>query len=112
MIALLLGMLFPAGAQPIHSPKGGELFGAQTTSISLPRKKIRLEWDYPVQFQTSDLIFKVYHSTNLSQPLRLWPLLTNIPGDWRAVEVFAEHPREFFVLTASNAYGESDFATR
>lgn len=110
--AVLGATLLPAQAQQLHSPKGQEVFGEPTATSAPARRKIRLQWDYPVEFQTTDLIFKLYHSTNLALPLRHWPLLTNVPGDWRAVEVFTERSGEFFVLTASNAYGESDFATR
>lgn len=110
--AVLGATPLPAQARQLHSPKGQEVFGEPTATSAPARRRIRLQWDYPVEFQTTDLIFKLYHFTNLTLPLRQWPLLTNVPGDWRAVEVFTERPREFFVLTASNAYGESDFATR
>jgi hypothetical protein len=82
-----------------------------TAVIVLPTsKKVRLTWNFPAFRQTPDLIFKVYHSTNLSASLRLWVLLTNIPGTLRMVDLPAVNTQEFFMLTASNYLGESGYS--
>jgi len=102
-------------AQSVESPRGAEVFdNARRTAISAlpPEKKIRLSWNFPLERQTPDLVFKVYHSTNLSIPLRLWAALTNIPGTLRSVEILADKSQEFYIVTASNYLGESDYATR
>ncbi|HEY9510756.1 MAG TPA: hypothetical protein VIV82_12925, partial [Verrucomicrobiae bacterium] len=75
-----------------------------------PTKTITIGWSYPVNFETPDLVFKVYSSTNLNLPLNDWSLMTNIPGSCRSAILAADKPQEFFLMTASNYLGESDFA--
>lgn len=77
-----------------------------------PKKTVTIGWSYPVHMETPDLVFKVYHSTDLRLPLREWVLLTNVPGNCRSTIVNANQPQEFFLMTASNYLGESNFATR
>ena len=74
-------------------------------------KSVRILWTYAVAMQTPDLVFKLYHSTNLGVAVKKWPLLTNVPGTLRSVTVPINQPQEFFILTASNYLGESKFAT-
>ena len=111
---LLLGMQFKALA--LQSPRGKELFGNNRTMVPVAMgapsiTAVRIVWDFPASLETPELIFKLYHSTNLAVPLRQWPLLTNIPGNVREVPVSINQPQEFFVLTASNRLGESGYAT-
>ena len=97
-------------AQSLQSPKGAEVF--QAIVLPPPQKTVRIAWSYPVNFETPDLVFKVYHATNLNVPFRQWELLTNIPGALRSATLVAEQSQEFFVMTASNYLGESDFSTQ
>lgn len=109
LVFLFSGWVGSAGAT-LQSPKGEEVFGSQAI-IVVPKKTVTIGWSYPVYFETPDLVFKVYHTTNLSQPPQDWALLTNVPGNVRSTVVIAEQQQEFFLLTASNYLGESDFAT-
>lgn len=95
-------------AQSLQSPKGAEVFQA----IVLPPKTVQIAWSYPANSETPDLVFKVYHSTDLGVPLSQWELLTNIPGSLRSATLPANEVREFFVMTASNYLGESNFNTQ
>jgi hypothetical protein len=107
-LATLLAAAQMLVAAPLHSPKGAEVFA----SSAVPMKTVRIGWSYPLHFETPDLIFKVYHSTDLTiSPVR-WALLTNLPGYMRFVDLPAEKRQEFFVVTASNYLGESGFASR
>ena len=87
------------------------MFGQATPMVILPPgQKVRLVWDYPVQRETPDLVFKVYHTGAVE--LHHFLLLTNVPGNLRSVDLPVNKRMEFFVLTASNYLGESPFATR
>jgi hypothetical protein len=128
---LALGMsLLGLGARAAESPRGRQVFAsprpmAATTSappltststtaaaVVPPPRTVQLVWSYPIALQTPDLIFKLYHSTNLLLPMRQWKLVTNVPGTARNVRVPADKLMDFFALTASNYLGESKFATR
>ena len=106
--ALLLGVASGA-MDSVQSPRGAETFAIIPPP---PAKKVQLSWKFPTNLETPDLIFKVYHTTDLTLPLRLWAVLTNVPGKSRTVEVAANQARDFFTLTASNYLGESGFATK
>lgn len=112
--ALLLGTLTvafqSAHADQFQSPKGAEVFGPQMIIVPPPKKTITIGWSYPVNFETPDLVFKVYSSTNLNTPLDDWSLMTNVPGSCRSAILAADRPQEFFLMTASNYLGESDYA--
>ncbi|MBC8097316.1 MAG: hypothetical protein H7Y43_16040 [Akkermansiaceae bacterium] len=99
-------------AEPLHSPKGAEVFGPpqQVILVPPPRKTVTIGWSFPVNFETSDLVFKVYSTTNLTFRLNEWSLMTNVPGTLRETVLPADQPRAFFVVTASNYLGESEFA--
>jgi hypothetical protein len=107
-LALMIGIL-GVEAQSLQSPKGAELF---SSLVAAPKKMVQIGWSYPVNFETPDLVFKVYHSTDLHLPLQQWSLLTNLPGNTRSATIVADQPQEFFVMTASNSFGESNFATK
>lgn len=110
-VVLLTAGLQCSEAAGVQSPKGAEQYGS-AAMIAVPSKKVRIGWSFPVAFETSDLVFKVYHSTDLRVPVNQWPLWTNIPGSNRFAEVSADQVQEFFVVTASNYLGESGFATQ
>lgn len=108
----LFAMWIQSADAAVQSPKGSEVFGTQEVISAPPSKTVTIGWTYPVQLETPDLVFKVYQSTNLGLPIREWALLTNIPGSSRTAILGADHPQQFFLMTASNSLGESDFATR
>jgi hypothetical protein len=113
VIGLLAAGLQSSRADVLQSPRGMELFGEATPMVIVPPgQKVRLMWDFPVNRETPDLVFKVYHSVALRPSFRNWNLLTNVPGTFRSVDLPATQGTEFFVMTASNYLGESSFATR
>src|SRR5436190_770622 len=64
-IGLLAVGLQSSRADLLQSPRGEELFGQATPMVILPPgQKVRLVWDYPVNRETPDLIFKVYHTSS------------------------------------------------
>lgn len=110
VLTALTAALHSAHADQFQSPKGAEIFGPQPIIVAPPSKTITIGWSYPVNFETPDLVFKVYASTNLNMPLNDWALLTNIPGNCRSAILSADKPQEFFLMTASNYLGESNYA--
>lgn len=74
-------------------------------------KTVTLSWSYPPEAETVDLTFKLYHSLDLAAPLPQWPLLRTIPATERSVVLPAIQSQEFFIVTASNYLGESNFQT-
>lgn len=76
-----------------------------------PAPKVKLEWDYPPEQLSTNLSFNIYHTTNISVPITEWKVLTNVVGTNLSVTLPKENGAHFFALTASNASGESSFAT-
>jgi hypothetical protein len=111
LAAVLSGLSSVQAAGNVQSPRGGETFG--TLAVPAPSgKTVQLSWQFPAARQTPDLVFKVYQSTSLGLPLRLWSVLTNLPGTTRSVDIAADNAQAFFVVTASNFLGESGYATK
>jgi hypothetical protein len=108
--SLCLATTLLARAEVLQSPKGEEVFGSQAIIAAPPTRTVTLGWQYPASFVTPDLVFKVYRATDLHRPFREWALLTNIPGGHRSAIVPADQTKEFFIMTASNYLGESQFA--
>jgi hypothetical protein len=96
-----------SAAVAIYSPRGAEVFGGLQTLI-VPVKLVQIQWNFPLNRQTPDMVFKVYSSTTLSQPRKQWSLLTNVPAIYRSLYVPADKPQEFFFVTVSNFLGEVD----
>lgn len=90
-------------------PKQHRAGRAAIVNPPMPRT-ITLSWSYPVECETPDLVFNLYHAFTLSDAPTRWPLLRVIPGSERSVTMNADKPMEFFALTASNQFGESGFA--
>ena len=111
-VALFIVGLNCSSAESVQSPKGAEVFSSSAIIAAPPSKTVKIGWSFPINLETPDLVFKVYHSTDLGVPINRWALLTNIPGTNRAADLAADQPREFFVVTASNYLGESGFATQ
>lgn len=88
------------------------LFSALSASaVVLPSPTVTLMWDYPAEELGTNLIFKIYHSTDPTLPAMAWPELTNVIGTNLSVSLPMESGAHFFTLTASNSAGESAFAT-
>lgn len=54
----------------------------------------------------------IYHSSDLTLPLKSWPWLTNFPFTNGSGLIAADRPFDFFVCTLSNQFGESGFGTK
>jgi hypothetical protein len=67
-------------------------------------------WDYPADELSTDLTFNLYETTNASLPLSAWKRLKNLPGTTLSCTVQVQPGQHFFVLTASNYLGESEFS--
>jgi hypothetical protein len=86
---------------------------AQATRAAIvnpPARTVTITWSYPLGLETPDLVFNLYHAFTLTAAPTHWPLLRVIPGWQRSATLNADHPQEFFALTASNQFGESTFA--
>lgn len=97
-------------------------------SLAAPPGQLRtngtIQWDYPTNALSTNMVFKLYSHTNIAAPLSTWPLLstilwtnsiaiTNRLGTNRAIYQFTfptVQAQQFFVVTASNWHGESDFS--
>ena len=84
--------------------------GALALLAGPPSGKVTLAWDYPTNELTTNLVFKLYHSTNIVAPLGTWTVLTNVVGTNLSVSVVVTPGVNFFAMTASNLWGESDFS--
>lgn len=75
------------------------------------RTNVTLAWDpYPTNQISPDLVLKVYSSTNATAPLSTWPLLTTVNPTNSTVTLPTDAQQRFFVMTASNWWGESFFS--
>ena len=81
-----------------------------------PTGSIGLTWEYT---DAAPTWFKIYATTNLGLGVTNWPLFTNVPGTstdgtgtWTTTSFwFTITPgRMFFVATATNFWGESQFS--
>lgn len=80
-------------------------------------KRLYVTWDdQPDYSEDTNIIFFIYTQTNATLPVSGWSVWTNISVlDWTAAGRKVEIPtattsKAFFVVTASNLYGESDFS--
>jgi hypothetical protein len=115
VLGILVAGLQYSQAHPLYSPHGAEVFDGSQMSAAVaipPLKRVRISWGFPSEYESPDLVFKLYHSTKLTTPLPQWEVLTNVPGNLRSTVVFADKACEFFALSASNYLGESGFAPR
>ena len=75
---------------------------------TLASDTVTLAWDYPLAELTTNLTFKLYHSTNPAIPPTQWTPFTNIVGTNLSAALSIDVGVHFFFLTASNWWGESD----
>ncbi len=77
--------------------------------IQSPRTVI-LEWDYPTNALSTNLTFVLRATNNPGVPLTNWPVITNISGTNLTWKLLVIPGQQFYVITASNIWGESDFS--
>lgn len=83
---------------------------AAGSSVPTGPTPITLAWNYPTNELSTNLTFRLYHSTNITVPLTNWTVITNIAGTNTSVSLPVLPGAHFFALTASNFWGESDFS--
>jgi hypothetical protein len=77
---------------------------------------VTIQCDYPLDELDTNLVFKVWHSTNLTIPMTNWTVLTNVSGltattnPFTVVTLPITVGNHFYALTASNDFGESPFS--
>lgn len=95
------------------------LFG-MAASQAATSNRLFLTWDASPDYETNTA-FQIFTSTNIVAPVSSWPLLTNIPftdftnaakpGEFGRVEIqAAAFDFNYYVVTASNVTGISDFS--
>jgi hypothetical protein len=78
--------------------------------LNEPKGKVTLAWDYPTNELSRDLTFLIRRSTNISIPMTNWTVIARVVGTNMQATVFVTPGVNFFVCTASNLWGESDFS--
>ena len=73
-----------------------------------PSGRINLSWSYPTNEFDTNLVFRVYSSTNATDFLTNWSVLTNVVGTNLSATVTIAPGARFFFMTASNFWGESN----
>ena len=119
--AWLLPAAPAAGVVPPRLPVQSAVVKALVQPL-LVTKNVTLQWLYPTNSQSDDLMFFLRNADSLSGP---WTLLTNLlatnlapvklDADTGTNQVFwqvvAVRPgAQFFTVTASNFWGESDYS--
>jgi hypothetical protein len=82
---------------------GLKSFGQLSTNVTLV-------WDYPTKELSTNLTFRVYHTTNeldLLKPVSSWNILTNVPGTNTTLKVPANYGQNYFAVSASNFWSEA-----
>lgn len=76
-----------------------------------PNGHIHLVWTYDTNELSTNLIFCVYGTTNISIPVEQWPMVTNVVGTNLSVALDIIPGPNFFVMTTSNFWGESSITS-
>lgn len=74
------------------------------------RTTVVLFWDYPANELSTNLTFKIYSTTNAALAVSSWPVLTNKVGTNTTITLPIDAVQRYYVVTASNWWGESDFS--
>ncbi len=74
------------------------------------RTNATLRWTYPTNELSTNLLFKLYSTTNISSPVSTWPLFVTVMGTNTQVTIPIVTEQRFFTMTASNWHGESVFS--
>jgi hypothetical protein len=69
-------------------------------------KTLILKWNYSPM--STDIVFKVYSSTNLSSPCWKWPVYTNLTTTSCVIQI--SPGARFFAVTASNMTTQTESA--
>lgn len=73
--------------------------------------QVTLKWDqYPTNQISPDLVFKIYSHTNIAVPFTNWPVVKTVAGTNLSTTFPMQPAARYFVLTASNFWGESSFS--
>lgn len=76
-----------------------------------PNGHVNLVWGYDTNMLSTNLIFYVYGTTNFSVPVEQWPVVTNVVGTNLSVAMDITPGKNYFVMTASNFWGESGISS-
>ena len=79
--------------------------------VTPPNGHCRLAWSYDTNELSTNLTFNFYETTNVALPMSQWPMLTNVAGTNLTVDIDIVPGAHFFVMTASNFWGESDVSS-
>jgi hypothetical protein len=93
-IALLLTFL---AVTPLFAPPG------------VLRTNITLAW-IPANTPSTNFIYKIYSSTNILQPPTNWSVYATASGSVSNITLPIDANQRWFVMTASNWWGESSFS--
>lgn len=74
------------------------------------RTNITLQIDYPTNQLSTNLVFKIYSTTNLALAVSSWPLEKTFVGTNTTFTLPIIASQRFYVMTSSNWWGESDFS--
>ena len=85
--------------------------GAFAVILPPSLQTVTVSWDYPAEQLGTDLTFKIYHTTDLSVPVTNWTVVANVMGTNLSTKLPLVPGAHFYTVTASNAAGESNFAT-
>lgn len=79
-------------------------------AAAMPSGNVVLSWNYPTNELATNLVFKIYGTNLLNSSFSNWPVLTNATGTNLSIPIRIVPGPFFFVMTASNFWGESDFS--
>lgn len=96
LLLILMSTSVDAGPQYVVAPPNGD---------------ITLEWNYPTNLLCTNLWFNIYGTTNLDLPVEQWPFITNVVGTNLFANLSVVPGANFFVMTASNFWGESSITS-
>jgi hypothetical protein len=74
------------------------------------RTNVTLTWLTNVNTPSPDFIYKLYSTTNLSVSLTNWPIYATFSGTNTGITLPIDSNQRWFVLTASNWWGETFFS--
>jgi hypothetical protein len=66
--------------------------------------------NYPANELSTNLVFKVYSTTNINLSVTNWPLYRTVVATNSQISLPIDANQRFFVLTSSNWWGESSFS--
>lgn len=73
-----------------------------------PPRSVTLSWDYPTNELSTDIVFKVWTSTDVTVPVTNWTLITNVVGTNTSVTFSVQPGVHFYALTASSVFWKLD----